>query len=140
MTRCVPALVVLLVLARSVEARSTVQEITPADAERRGWVIQVMPDGDRIHFTVCLGHRDRLLKEGTTAQLVVRDRNRELSRSSLGLQAHEGKYCFTFSVAIIHLADSSFAFHISHAPHPSVDVYWINLQKFHEARLKGRSR
>src|SRR5262245_25213598 len=62
MTRSTPVLVALLVLARSAEARSIVQEITPADAERFGWEIQVRADGDLLRFTVCLGHKDRLLK------------------------------------------------------------------------------
>jgi len=76
------------------------------------------------------------MKDGTTAQLVVRDGKRLISTSGLGLQTRDGKNVFVFSVTASHLKDSRFELEILDAPHPSGDLYWINLQKLHDAQRK----
>jgi hypothetical protein len=131
-----PALVTVLVLGGAVHARLIEREITPAEAGRSGWEITVRPDGDLVRFTVVRGDKAGSLKEGTTAQLVVRDGKRLISTSSLGLTAEGGKFCFTFCVAASHLKGSRFELELLDVPHPSGDIWWISLQKFHDAQVK----
>lgn len=126
-----------MIMTSAVHARIITQEITPADAERRGWRVNVASDKenpDLILFTIWLGDKERTLKKGTTARLVVRDAKRLISTASLGLESRDGKNVFAFSVTTSCLKESRFRLLVLDLPFPSGDLYWIDLQKFHDAQ------
>lgn len=131
--------IVAFVSTSIAQARIIEHEVTPGNTEQRGWRVEVAndeEDPDLIHFTIWQRGKDRTLKEGTTATLVVRDGKRLVSSAGLGLENRNGKNAFVFSVAASCLKDSRFKLLVLDPPHPSGDLYWIDLKKFHDARKK----
>ena len=119
-----------LVLAEVTSAKIVEKEITPATVENYKWSVVVAENEHATTFTISITFARDSLPEWTSVALEVFDGKKLIARSEPQLKFKDGKANCQFTVSNDFLVDSRFALTKLDYPHPSGDIYWVNLNKF----------
>lgn len=128
-------MVVLFFCLLSSRALAQLVLITPENAGRSGWTVQVEGEKEDIFFTVSNAQWDTNSLGKVDATLSVQKEYTDLSTTTLGLVPDKGRLCFKFTLARDLVKDSTLAIP---AKPTRAATYRVQLGAFLSAHLERK--